>query len=135
LEDRRALAELQVAVDQEGHDLVGVHPSEFRRVVLACEQLDHLQLDLDVMVQQEQADRPAGRRQGVVIELHGGPPQGVFVRRPDRYRRSPSAATSSLAGMFCIIAEWCGCTTGTTSAASWPWPATARPWRPPALWA
>src|SRR5262249_61660904 len=74
-QDRRALRELEVAVDQHRHEAVWVEGRIRLLMMRALHQVDHLLLAIDLVVGDEQAGRPRGQRYRMHVELHGFLPE------------------------------------------------------------
>jgi hypothetical protein len=71
LQDRRALGQAEVAVLEHRDEAARVDRGEGLLVVGAGEEVDHLLLDVEALLGDEEADRPARDRGGVHVELHG----------------------------------------------------------------
>ena len=71
LQNRGAFGQLEVVILQHRHQAVRIEGRVGRLHVLAGEQVDHLLIDRNVVLAEEQPNWPACHRHGMHIELHG----------------------------------------------------------------
>ncbi len=124
LQNRGAFGKAEITVLEHRHHPARIQCEKRRLHMLAGHEINDLEFDVNVVISDEQHQRPAGGRDRVIVEFHAEPPVGCRCRRVP-WRRVPAPGHLGYASRRCSCNQSPGMEADRTAPA--PLPGSANP--------